>query len=309
MTWKEVKVATLQKMFAAEGNDIPNDDSVTDYIASMPQAANEALLLLSTANKFIIKSYTVAHNPVENIIPDSLAKRINQTLGGTIEFSADGAKSYYFTCVGTGTCTISIDGTVLSTITLDSASAYKEYRGLITNENGSKVVLTFTSSYPLAVNNIAMYTATFPTDADVQSFKEIYTYDMKTLCSDFYKLADQQIYFEGDSDTHRYIQTSEYFLESGNTLVLPRDEKGNYTVYYKAYPATITTSTADDYELPLDPEVSVLLPQYMASELYKDDDNGIATTYRNEFEVGRDALSNSANAPTAESFVSESGWV
>ena len=54
MTWKDIKVATLQKMEAADGNEIPTDDSVTDYVAAMPQAANEALLLLSTAGKFII---------------------------------------------------------------------------------------------------------------------------------------------------------------------------------------------------------------------------------------------------------------
>ena len=42
-TWKDIKVITLQKMFAAEGSVIPNDESVKDYIAGMPGAANEAL--------------------------------------------------------------------------------------------------------------------------------------------------------------------------------------------------------------------------------------------------------------------------
>ena len=41
-TWKDIKVITLQKMFAAEGSVIPNDESVKDYIAGMPGAANEA---------------------------------------------------------------------------------------------------------------------------------------------------------------------------------------------------------------------------------------------------------------------------
>ena len=70
MTWKDIKVATLQKMEAADGNEIPTDDSVTDYVAAMPQAANEALLLLSTAGKFIIKSISIGHNPMENLIPE-----------------------------------------------------------------------------------------------------------------------------------------------------------------------------------------------------------------------------------------------
>ena len=55
-TWKDIKLITLQKMFAAEGTTIPNDESVTDYIAGMPAAANEALQMLATVGKFIIKT-------------------------------------------------------------------------------------------------------------------------------------------------------------------------------------------------------------------------------------------------------------
>ena len=36
MTWKDVKLATLQKMFAADGSTIPTDESTTDYLAGMP---------------------------------------------------------------------------------------------------------------------------------------------------------------------------------------------------------------------------------------------------------------------------------
>jgi hypothetical protein len=58
----------------------------------------------------------------------------------------------------------------------------------------------------------------------------------------------------------------------------------------------------------LDPEVAAILPLYMASQLYKDDDNAIATVYRNEFEVAREALSQKANVSKREEFISESGW-
>jgi hypothetical protein len=79
-------------------------------------------------------------------------------------------------------------------------------------------------------------------------------------------------------------------------------------VYYKAYPAPITDETADNYELPLQPEVVVLIPLYMASQLYKEDDNSIATSYRNEFEVGFERLNKLIGDSTKE-FVSESGWI
>ena len=82
---------------------------------------------------------------------------------------------------------------------------------------------------------------------------------------------------------------------------------GMYTIYYNAYPGQITEDTEDDYDMSLDPEVIVLLPLYMAAELYKDDDNGIATTYRNEFEVGLESLLNTSNYSGKEEFLSE--WV
>ena len=68
-------------------------------------------------------------------------------------------------------------------------------------------------------------------------------------------------------------------------------------------------ATDDDYILPVDPEVAAIMPLYMASQLYKDDDNSIATTYRNEFEVARDALSQWANVQRKEEFTSITGWV
>ena len=117
----------------------------------------------------------------------------------------------------------------------------------------------------------------------------------------------QGIYFEGAYQ--KYLQTSDFYQEGTKTLVLDRDMIGSFTVYYRAYPVQITTETEDTYELPIDPEVYVLLPLYMASQLYKDDDNAIATAYRNEFEVGFERLVNSANLSAYEEFTSESGWV
>jgi hypothetical protein len=80
-----------------------------------------------------------------------------------------------------------------------------------------------------------------------------------------------------------------------------------YTVYYHAYPAQITALTDDDYVMMIDPELAVLLPIYMASVLYMDDDNGLATSYRNYFETGLSDLINTSFQTGKESFTSE--WV
>ena len=305
MTWKEIKVATLQKMESAEGNSIPSDDSVTDYVAAMPQAANEALLLLSTANKFIIKSMSIAHNPIDNLLGD--CSDIRRSNGGAIEISAKGAHSFYAEMFGLGTVTVTVGDSIM-VYGCESKKSYKPFKDIIENPNNEKVTIKFESQYPFAVKNTALYEASFETADDIVPYTEVIKYPMREIVDDFYMLESEQIYFEGDDTTGRYIKADQYFQEGNSVLVLPRDIPGNYTVYYKAYPAEITSATPDDYVLPLDKEVVALLPLYMASQIYKGDEIGIATTYRNEFEVARDALQNKPNMQAAEAFRNESGW-
>lgn len=203
MTWKEVKLATLQKMFAADGTEIPNDESTKEYVAGMPGAANEALAMLCTAGKFLVKSIQIEHERKEKIT---------------------------------------------------------ECR-----------------------------------------------YDLKELAEDFYSLSENQIFYENADGDYRVV--TRYSRESQSKVVLTDNSTGTYTVYYNAYPPRITIATEEDYELPLAPEVVVLLPLYMASQLYKDDDNGIATSYRNEFEVAFERLMDDSRQPGKESWQSESGWI
>nr|DAG28832.1 MAG TPA: hypothetical protein [Bacteriophage sp.] len=306
MTWKDVKLATLQKMFAADGTTIPTDESTTDYLAGMPMVANEALKRLTTAGKSIIKSIVISHNPLDNLISDDVAGEIHHL--GTYEFVGEGAHSYTFEFTGKGTLLVTVGGTMIDEIELNSKSTYTEYRGLIENSADDEVALIFTCKYPSAVKNVALYYAEFDDETEVPEYAEKVRYNLKKICPDFYQLGDNQIYYEGSLGCG-YIQTSKYYRESDNILVLDRDQPGSYTVYYRAYPPTITIDTLDDYEIPVDDEVVVLLPLYMASQLYKDDDNGIATTYRNEFEVALESLVDSSTQQGYEEFTSESGWI
>ncbi len=56
--------------------------------------------------------------------------------------------------------------------------------------------------------------------------------------------------------------------------------------YNKTSMTKIDSTTEDTYEIELPEEACVLIPLYIASQLYKDDDISQATAYRNEFEVG-----------------------
>lgn len=305
-TWKDIKLITLQKMFAAEGNTIPNDESVTDYIAGMPAAANEALQMLSTVGKFIIKTIDIAHNPVKNLIEGG--SKIYSSEQGTIEFEAENTHSIYFECVGIGTYTVKIDDMEVLQGNLTSKNGYFPYKLLVPNEKNKKVVLELHSKYPFAVKNIALYSANFETEDDIQPFSEKVRYDLTKLVADFYAIDSESIFYEG-GDKQSYIQTTDYLQEGDKVLVLDRNMVGNFKIYYKAYPQQITQETVDTEILSIDDEVAPLLPLYMASQLYKDDDNGIATSYRNEFEIAFERLYKNNVSPSAEEFTSESGWI
>lgn len=303
-TWYDLKLATLQKLFAADDRVI-KDESTSGYLGAMPHVANEGLALLATAGKFITKSVKITQMDIENLLDCTVADRIHE-FDDNYSYSVDNGKSYYFECSGEGTCLIYVDGTLAETIYLDSKT-YKTYKGLIYNPNKKAVEFRFTTSYPMAIKNVAIYKETFATADEVYPYTDKIKYDMKALAPDFYMIDPQGIYYEGEYQT--YLQTSDFYQEGTKTLVLDRDMIGSFTVYYRAYPVEITSLTDDDYELPIDPEVYVLLPLYIASQLYKDDDMGIATAYRNEFEVGFERLVNSANINAYEEWTSESGWI
>lgn len=303
-TWYDLKLAVLQKMFAAD-DTIVIDESTMGYLAAMPHCANEGLALLATAGKFITKTVKISHLDIPNLLSDSEANAIHE-FSNTYTFQADEGQSYYFECSGVGVCDIYVDDAIVETLTIEN-TGYEPYKGLITNTEKKPVKFVFTTAFPMGLKNTAIYSQSFPDADKVVPYTDKVKYDMTELAPDFYMIDPQGIYYEGAYQ--KYLQTSDFYQEGTKTLVLDRDMIGNFTIYYRAYPVEFTSATDDTYELPIDPEVYVLLPLYMASQLYKDDDNGIATSYRNEFEVGFDRLVNSANLAAYEEFTSESGWI
>lgn len=311
-TWGDIRLRTLQKMFATNNGstNIPTDNNTREYLSAMPGAANEALQMLATAGKFIIKSIDIAHIPVKNWIPQG--EKIKSVESGDISYSADNIHSVYYEIMGKGTLTIKIgedETTEEFDSTVNGSHGFVPVRKLIENPDGLKVTLTFTSDYPLAIKNAAMYSANYSSEEDIPSFALYVRYYLPDLASDFYDVDVEHVIYEGDAEISRYKATSDFFQEGFKVLVLPRDIPGNYKIYYKAYPQEITLETPDDEVLALDPEVEALLPLYMASQLYRDDDAGQATAMRNEFEVAFERLKDSVSAPSSERFTSESGWI
>lgn len=307
MTWKELKLATMQKMFSANGNTIPADDSTRDYLAAMPQAANEGILMMATAGKFVVKSVSISINPIPNLLGATVGGKIHQIISGELSFTGEKAQSFYYEVTGKCTAVIRVDGEVSKTEDIENFGKYIPFKGIIDNPEKKKVTITFSSEYPYAIKNMALYEAKYLDDESVPAYAEKVRFRMTDLVDDFHTI--NQIFFEGDLYDTRYVKTDEVFQESDKVLALDREKAGDYIVYYNALPPTLSEGTDDDYELALDKEVSAILPLYMASQIYKEDDISIATQYRNEFEVAFERLQAAVPSGKAEEVTSESGWI
>lgn len=129
------------------------------------------------------------------------------------------------------------------------------------------------------------------------------TFDLETDLIDFLDVGNFETYCM-DGEEPRQVSLK---LLGGHLLVVPKGI-GSVLVFYNAKPARITANTPDAQEINLPEDAAALLPMYMASQLYKDDDLAIATTYRNEFETAFERLKNRQAENIETEFTSESGW-
>lgn len=130
--------------------------------------------------------------------------------------------------------------------------------------------------------------------------------DLQKAIPDLFQLKANGIYF---TDLHG--KTISYYgqsMQGTDLLLLSNREAGKYRIYYYAYPLKVTSDTAGNTDLQIDPDVASLIPLYIASQLYKDDELGTATIFRNEFEAGRELLVKERNDSSAARFVCKSGW-
>lgn len=193
MTWGDIQLSVLHKLFVSDGQTILVNDSTSPYIAAMPLAANEGLMLLAACGKYIPK--TVETETAESVTDLSL----------------------------------------------------------------------------------------------------------KELAENFLSLRENEVFLNGR-------HTDGYTLIGGERMLLYGI--GKWIIGYNAYPQKITQATDKDYVLDVPEDAAVLLPLYIAAELYKDEDPQTAAIYRNEFEAGREALLYRDTAKSGHMcFESVSKWI
>ena len=135
---------------------------------------------------------------------------------------------------------------------------------------------------------------------------ETRTVDLQEAVPDLYRVEQLELYSFDSADAPVPVRGAK--LVAGRYLVLPNAPGGKLALYYNAWPQPVTSATPDEEKLPLDPEVAVLLPLYMASQLYKDDDITLATMYRNEFEVAFSLLQRADSGEVGGEFTCVTGW-
>lgn len=314
-TWGQIKLESIKKMFLNNDNiyekdlrKMKNDNKYKIYINGMAQAANEAIAECVKRGRPFIKTFEFTQRPIENALGNNFETKYY--LGDEIEFESENATAYYFEVdskaivevyyldennVWTLQETIENKGSVPGKFT-----AYKNY----SNNIGIKLVFKGTTVY--SYRNVALYMRNYQVKTGdisyIPDYKPYFIYNIDELIPDFYKI--DKLYFENYS--HELINRTDYILEDAHTLVIDDKLVGNFIMKYQSYPVKIDDDTDDDDEIDLPEEVACILPLYIASQLYKDDDIALATAYRNEFEV---AVENLYPRKDDTKFVSKTGWI
>ncbi len=141
--------------------------------------------------------------------------------------------------------------------------------------------------------------------ADIDIEEDVQYLDMSEQVSDFRAFGEYlEVYLVVGSG----LAALDTAAIGQSVLQLPKGVSGTVRVFYDAAPEHITEYTNDAEELPLSDDCNVLIPLYLAGELYKDDDIGMATAYMNEFESRLSSLPATESGVRGGSFTSLTGW-
>lgn len=314
-TWGEIQLESIKKMFL--NNDtikltdlrkMKDDNKYKIYLNGMAQAANEGIAECMKRGRPFIKTFNFTQIPIKNSLGNNFETKYY--LGDEIVLESEEAKSYYFEVDNKALVEIYyLDENNVWTLqeTIENngrtPGVYTAYKNFSQNI-GVKII--FKGSTVYSYRNVALFLQNYDVDnGDIRyipDYKPYYIYDLDSLIPDFYKI--DKLYFEDYK--YELVNRTDYILEDGYTLVIDDKLIGNFILKYQCYPIKIDEETDDDDELDLPEEVAVILPLYIASQLYKDDDIALATQYRNEFEI---AVQNMYPRKDDTKFISKTGWI
>lgn len=312
MTWGQVQLEAIKKMFlnnekitVEDLSEMRNDTSYEIYLNAMVHQANEGLLYSMKNGRPYLKQYTLTQFPNSNLLGNQLVT-YQHTNEDTV-FETNGGLSYYFEVDNLATVEILRNGSVIETIqnSTRTPGIFTSYKGFIESLPEDIIQIVFKGSHPYNYRYVAIYGYDYNYNSGdtkcIPPYGPVNKYNLKELIPDFYKI-DNIVFESGSSDP---LKNTDFKMENDYTIVVSSTKVGSFTINYQAYPPLITDLTEDEFEIDYNIEVLVLLPLYIASQLYKEDDIQMATVYRNEFETG---LINTYRTNDKPKYVSKTGW-
>ena len=314
-TWGEIQLETCKKMFLNSDKITVNDlaslrlnNNYKTYFNGMAQAANEGIAEILKRGKPYVEKLLFKTKTDDNLLGNQLKKFEHKD--EDIVFEADKGLAYYFSVCGYATIEIYINDVLEKTIENENAVKYITYKDFLNNSSNDKVKIVFTGDFLYTIKNVCIFQYNYDYDDDgitsnIPDYSNEQIVDLDDLAfatnSDkFYKVF--KVYYENKE----LINNTDYQMIDYHTINFVNRNDGDYYILYQPYPTKISETTLDSYELPLEYETAVLLPLYMASQLYKDDDISLATIYRNEFEA---AIDDTYSIKSDLVFVDKAGWL
>lgn len=216
-----------------------------------------------------------------------------------VEFSAIGARGYYFEALGEGKCEIFYEDngktkkmtnnfskdspfdTSLEKYGTFSTDKFTAFRGIITKEDGSyhegEVKIVFSGEYVFSVRNVALYDRLLSSDpSKIPAFEPYTAYDMSSLVPDFIGFSENPVELEGYK-----ILDKGYQIE-GTRILLPYELTGVIRIKYRRSASQINYTTSpetDDTVIDLDEELCTLLPLLVSAYVWLDDEPEKAAQY------------------------------
>lgn len=318
MTWKEIKDAALQLMYSYSTQGTANSTTsnhIADYLLSMVAPANVAIRDLAGVCP-VRRRLVIKHYDEDNIVStDDSSMYVDEDGKGTssqvVLLQAESAKSFY--CEVDGTAIINFeyieeDDSVIvletQSVSYTSMTPVKYIFG-----QGTDVQVRITGN--ARVQNYAFYARDYVSTAYIPSPAEWQTYSISELIEaqdelDFYKFDERPVRL-GNQDITGYAR-----FNGIDSISLDRNiADGEIFVHYIARPTVITSSTSDSFELELPEEACDLIPYYIASVVFLEDDpiqKKMCPIYRDEYYTRRATIAHPADVLGADQFISSSGW-
>ena len=178
------------------------------------------------------------------------------------------------------------------------------------NSGGVKVTTKDASVQEYVINMAAAANYAIRDLSGVVPILRYFTYNQKGTDADGVMRLDMRDMVD---DFRAFAPSSDDMLLAGiktasSYLIIPKRGEIAAEVPYYAYAQTIDAETPDDQDIGMDPVCEDLIPLYMASRLYTEDDVQLATMYRNQYEARRAELMQTADYGDGGGFVNTTGW-